>query len=303
MWTYLTCPSLLLRDAALRVEIADVAALRPRCRIDRAIDQGWFPRSQRLGEGLREPLRIDGIVTDTAKGFDQLFVARLFHQDGWRGIGVAAGVDIVAAIDAAVVEDDGDDRQVIAADGFDLHAAEAEGAVPFDGHDRLAADDRRADGVAHADAHHSPGPAIKALARHAHVDNVAGDVQRVRPLVDEIDLRVVGEHAFDGTDSTVEIHRVGVGGEVGRHALHVVLLALGELIEPWGTRPYLAWLERRQQCRDGRGDISYDRRSDGTIAIHLGRRDIQLNELRRRRPLRALTVAQQPVQPRADQHH
>src|SRR6266849_8238937 len=185
IWTHLTCPSLLLWNTALRVEIADVAALRPRCRIDRAIDQGRFPRSQRLGESLREPLRIDGIVTDTAKGFDQLVVARVLHQDGWRGIGATATVHIVAAIDAAVVEDDGDDRQVIAADGFDLHAAEAEGAITFDGHDRLAADHRRADGVAHADAHHPPGPAIKALARQArprseeHTSELQSRVDRV----------------------------------------------------------------------------------------------------------------------------
>src|SRR5438093_12580404 len=83
MWVHLTCPSLLLWNTALRVEIADVAALRPRCRIDRAIDQGRLPRSQRLGEGLREPLRIDGIVTDAAKGFDQLVVARV--SSPWPG--------------------------------------------------------------------------------------------------------------------------------------------------------------------------------------------------------------------------
>src|SRR5882724_2852143 len=83
IWTDLTCPSLLLWNTALRVEIADVAALRPRCRIDRAIDQGRFPRSQRLGEGLREPLRIDGIVTDAAKGFDQLVVVRV--SSPWPG--------------------------------------------------------------------------------------------------------------------------------------------------------------------------------------------------------------------------
>jgi hypothetical protein len=35
--------------------MADGAALRPRCRVDRAIDQGWFPRSQSIGETLREP--------------------------------------------------------------------------------------------------------------------------------------------------------------------------------------------------------------------------------------------------------
>src|SRR3989442_16039251 len=106
-----------------------------------------------------------------------------------------------------MVEGDGRDRQLIAGDGPDLNAAKAEGAVPFDGHDRLAADDGRADGVAHADAHNAPGAAIEAFARHAHVDDVAGDVQRVCPLVDEIDVRFIGEHAFDDAEGTVEIHR------------------------------------------------------------------------------------------------
>src|SRR5438132_2359932 len=252
--------SLLLWNTALRVEIADVAPLRPRGRIDRAIDQAWFPRSEPLGERLREPLRFGGIVTDTAEGFDHLFVARFFHQDRWRGVGATTTVDVVAAIDAAVVEDDGDDRQLIAADGFDLHAAEAEGAVTYDGHDRLAADDGRADGVAHADAHHAPGAAIEAFARYAHVDDVAGDVQRVCPLVDEIDVRFIGEHAFDDAEGTVEIHRVGVGGEVGRHAVSVVLLVLGEVIEPCGTRADLAGLEPGQQGRNGSGDIPNHRR-------------------------------------------
>src|SRR5260221_70176 len=90
----LPCPSLHLRDAALRVEIADMAALRPRCWIDRAIDQGRLPRSQRIGESLREPQRIDGIVADAAEGFDQLFVARVLHQAGRRGVGATAAVAI-----------------------------------------------------------------------------------------------------------------------------------------------------------------------------------------------------------------
>ena len=63
--------------------MADVAALRPRCRIDGAIDQGRCPRSQRSGEDLREPLRIDGIGTGAAKGFDQLCVVRV--SSPWPG--------------------------------------------------------------------------------------------------------------------------------------------------------------------------------------------------------------------------
>src|SRR5207237_6967160 len=123
-----------------------------------------------------------------------------------RWVGATAAIDVVAAIDSAVVEDDGDDRQAIPADGFDLHSVEAEGAVTFDGHDRLAADDRRADRVPHADAHHPPGPGIEAPARQAHVDDVAGDVERVGALVDEIDLGRVGAHALDCSQSTVEVH-------------------------------------------------------------------------------------------------
>src|SRR5208283_1149365 len=109
-----------------------MAALRPRIRIDCAIDQGRFPRSQGIGESLREPLRIEGVVTDAAKSFNQLFVLRLLHQDGRSGVGATSAVNVVAAIDSTVVEDDGDDRQVIAANGFDLHSAEAKGAVAFD---------------------------------------------------------------------------------------------------------------------------------------------------------------------------
>src|SRR6266852_4328960 len=211
-----------------------MAALRPRSRIDRAIDQGRFPRSQGIGERLREPLRIEGVVTDAAKSFDQLFITRLLHQDGRSGVGATSAVNVVATVNSTVVEDDSDDGQLIAANCFDLHSAEAERAVAFDGHYRLAADDCRADCVAHADAHHPPRPAIKAFTRFAHVDNVSGNVERVGSLVYEIDLRLVGEHAFDGAESTVEIHRVGVGGEMGRQALYVLLLALGDLIDPCG---------------------------------------------------------------------
>src|SRR2546426_10331393 len=118
--------SLLLWNTALRVEIADMAALRPRGRIDRAIDQGRFPRSERLGERLREPLRFGGIVTDTAEGFAPLFVPGFFHQGRGHGVGATTAVDSVAAIDSAVVEEDVADRQRLAADGVDPHAAEAE---------------------------------------------------------------------------------------------------------------------------------------------------------------------------------
>ena len=94
-----------------------------------------------------------------------------------------------------------------------------------------------------------------------------------------------------------------VGGEVLRHALHVLFLLLGEPIQPGGTRLDLAGLERRQKGRDGRGDVAHHGGGDGPVAVDLGRQDVELNESRPRRPRWALAVAQEPVQPRADQHH
>ena len=79
---------------------------------------------------------------------------------------VGNGVDPVAAIDAAVVEDDHDDGQPVAADGLQLHAGEPERAVAFDRHDRRAAFDGGGDRIAHADSHDAPGAAVEAVPRH-----------------------------------------------------------------------------------------------------------------------------------------
>src|SRR6266481_5623654 len=102
-------------------------------------------------------------------------------------------VDVVAAVDAAVVEDYDNDRQVVAADGLDLHSAEAERAVAFDGDNRLAAHDSRADGITHSDAHHAPGSAVETFARLVHVDDVATEIERVGALINDVDVRLVGQ--------------------------------------------------------------------------------------------------------------
>ena len=96
------------RDDARMLEVMDLAR-RHSCRVDRAIDQGRFPRSQGIGESLREPLRIESVVTDAAKSFDQLFVTRLLHQDGRSGVGATTAVNVVATVNSTVVEDDSDD--------------------------------------------------------------------------------------------------------------------------------------------------------------------------------------------------
>src|SRR5215472_2657863 len=78
----------------------------------------------------KRALRVE--IADAAAALDHFVVASAFDEDGGGRIGAAAAVRIGAAIDAVIVEDDGADRQLVAADGFDLHAGEAEGAVAFD---------------------------------------------------------------------------------------------------------------------------------------------------------------------------
>jgi hypothetical protein len=154
----------------LRIEIADVTALGPDPRIDRAIDQRRPARSQRFGESIREALRIGGVVAVAAECPDQLLVVRVLHQHGRSGVGVTAAVDVIAPIDAAIIEDDGDDRQPIPADGFDLHSAEPESAVTFDRHDGFAAGDGGGNRKAHADAHYPPRSASPYPTRRSALD-------------------------------------------------------------------------------------------------------------------------------------
>src|ERR1700746_2570312 len=93
------------------------------------------------------------------EGFDDFIVARVFHQDGGCGIISFAPVELVAAINPAIVEYDDSDWQTVTADGLDFHPAEAERAIALDSHNRAAAHYCRSDGIAHTDAHHTPGTA------------------------------------------------------------------------------------------------------------------------------------------------
>src|ERR1700692_2041408 len=74
-------------------------------------------------------------------------VAGAFDENGGRDIGAAGGIHIGAAVDAVVVENDRDYRQLIAANGFKFHAAETERTVTFDGNHGQAAGDGGANGI------------------------------------------------------------------------------------------------------------------------------------------------------------
>src|SRR6266481_976723 len=119
------------------------------------------------------------MIAGAVERFDEFIVPRAPHKSRRRGVCAFAAVDVVAAVDAAVVEDHNGDRQMVAADSFYLHSTEAERAVALDGDDRLAAHDGSADGIAHADTHHSPRSAVETFARLVHVDDVTTDIERV----------------------------------------------------------------------------------------------------------------------------
>src|SRR4051794_28089040 len=142
---------LLLQDA-LRIEIADAAALRACGRINHRVDQRRLARGHRLADGALQLVRRGGVHADAAEGFHHLVVARALDEHGGCRIRVGA-VDVGAAIDAVIIEDDDADRQIVATDGLDLHAGEAERAVALDGEHGVAGLDGRRDRLTHADAH------------------------------------------------------------------------------------------------------------------------------------------------------
>src|SRR5436309_14812508 len=72
----------------------------------------------------------------------------------------------VSRADAAVVEDDDLDRELIAAGRFHLHAGEADRRVARDRDDRLVGMHHRGgDGEAHADAHRAVAAGIEPVPR------------------------------------------------------------------------------------------------------------------------------------------
>src|SRR4029450_10653824 len=174
---------LLLLQNALRIEVADAAALRARRRIDHRVAQGRVAGIHRFVDRALQLVRRGGVDADAAEGFHHLVVARTLDEHGRRRIRTCA-IDVGAAIDAVIVEDDDADRKLVAADGLDFHARKAEGRVAFDREHRIAGFDGRRNRIAHADAHDAPRADIDALARLVHVDHAAGEVERVGAFVD-----------------------------------------------------------------------------------------------------------------------
>src|SRR5919204_2853460 len=147
---------LFLAHHALRIEVADTTALAARRRIDNRVDESRLARVHGLVHGAAQFVGRRHMDTHSAEGFYDLVVARVFDEGGRRRVWTTGGIDVGAAIDAVVVEDDDADRQVVPTNRFHLHAREAEGAVALNREHGLSGLHRSPDGKAHADTHDAP---------------------------------------------------------------------------------------------------------------------------------------------------
>ncbi|SPC23583.1 hypothetical protein CO2235_MP70243 [Cupriavidus oxalaticus] len=289
----------------MRIQIGQATAFGAGSRVDDGVDQRGLARAQRFVYRGFEFRRRGDIGTDTTERFHHLVVARARDERRDRRIPAAGRIHVDPLVDAVVVENDDADRQVVAADRLDFHAREAERTVTAQRQHRLAGLDRGGDRVAHAHAHHAPGAYVQALARLVHVDHGTGVVQRVGAFVDERDVRVGLDHILQHAERTVEVHRRGVPGPgqgLG-HLRQVGVPAVSHRVQPVGARPGKVVADLVEDRRHARTDVTHDRRGDGDVAVHLGRRDVDLDELLRLAPGLALAVRQQPVQAGADQQH
>src|SRR5580693_4897967 len=225
-----------LLQRALRVEVADAAAFGAGRRVDRRVDQGRLSGIHRRVDRAFQLIGRGDMDADAAERFHHLVVARIPDEDRRRHVRAARGVDVGAAIDAVIVEDDDADRQMVAADGLDFHARKTESAVAFDREHRLAGLDRRGDGIAHADAHDAPGADVEPLARLVHVDHAAGEIERIGAFIDQDGIRPFLDDGAQRAERAVIIHRRLIVHQPRRH-LDDVVVALGvDGADPVGRR-------------------------------------------------------------------
>src|SRR5438132_8105166 len=292
------CRSLRRCEDALGVEVFDVPALRARGRIDDTVDQGGPPGGECSVQRFREAGSVFGKITNPSKRFDHLVVASVRNEASRRRLSAR----LIAAVNPVVVDNQGHDWEPVSADRLELHSAESEGAVTYDGHDPSTGHSGRGDGISHADAHHTPCTAIEALARLIHVDDVASEIESIGPLVDDGNVRFIREHIANRSEGTRETHRMWIGTQLRCHAGDILLFALIHRLQP-----RCAWLDlTRLECGEEGGhrrfDIADDRCRDRTVTVDFRGGDVELDDLRAFIPEGRPSLRKKPVQACPDQH-
>jgi hypothetical protein len=151
---------------------------------DHDVDEGGAAVVHRLVDGAADVLRVLDEEALAAKGIHHPVVAGAVDQR----VRLHAEHRVVrdfrhAGADAAIVEDDDPDREVVADQGLDLHAREADRRVAGEVDDRaVGVHDGGGDGLAEADPHRAVGVGVEAGAGMEARQLDQADIHRARTL-------------------------------------------------------------------------------------------------------------------------
>lgn len=228
-------------------------------------------------------------------------------------VGAPAGTVVgSAAVDAAVVHDDHDDRQLVPRHGLDLRQRESERAVALDGDDPLPARgpglvgvvvrDLGGDGVAQPDAHGGIGSGVQALAGLRHGEDGPGDVHGVCALgyVDEV-VRAAARQGFEVVFQECERPVVGERcfdhGRFRRCRSEVLDRRGRQLPGPVGGIGESPRAESGRELGDDFGDVTGDaQRRVRAAAAELFGGDVNLGYADGGRPFGGFAVVEDPVE-------
>jgi len=169
------------------------------------VDEGAAAVVHRLFEGALEVLRLLDKEAFAAEGFHHPVIAGAVDQRVRLHVEHRVVRDLGhAGADAAVVEHDDFDREVVANERLHLHAREADRRVAGEVDDRpVGLGDGGGDGLAEADAHRAVGAGIEAGAGVGDIQLREGDIHRARTLGAQ--NRVLRHPGGDVTQRTVVI--------------------------------------------------------------------------------------------------
>src|SRR5438128_2489022 len=122
--------------------------------------------------------------------------------------------------------------------------------------------DRGRDGKAHADAHDAPGADVQALARLVHVDDAAGEIERVGAFVDENGIRPLFDDGAECAERAVEIHRRRILHQPRRHLGDVFVLFRLDGADPVRRRGRPLAVHALEKSQHAGADIADQRRDD-----------------------------------------
>src|SRR5258708_19424361 len=122
---------LFLAKHALRVEIADAAALAAGRRIDHRVDESRLAGVHGLVDGATQLVGCRHMHADSAECFDDFVVAGVFDEGGRPSARTPGGIEVGSPIDALVVEDDDADRKVVSANRLHLHSHKTKTPFPL----------------------------------------------------------------------------------------------------------------------------------------------------------------------------